>query len=201
MSLVQIILVVIVFFFHTALKFFLQPPFAKKFLTKGKPMIILHTNKGDIKIELDFDKAPVTAKNFEQYVKDGFYDGVIFHRVIKGFMIQGGGMDENMNEKETRDPIQNEASNGLPNEKYTIAMARTSDPHSASAQFFINTADNAFLDFKNKTPQGYGYAVFGKVTSGMDVVQQISKTPTATRGFHQNVPVKPVIIKRVTIGK
>ncbi len=109
-------------------------------------MIILHTNKGDIKIELDFDKAPVTAKNFEQYVKDGFYDGVIFHRVIKGFMIQGGGMDENMNEKETRDPIQNEASNGLPNEKYTIAMARTSDPHSASAQFFINTADNAFLN-------------------------------------------------------
>jgi len=164
-------------------------------------MIILHTNKGDIKIELDFDKAPVTAKNFEQYVKDGFYDGVIFHRVIKGFMIQGGGMDENMNEKETRDPIQNEASNGLPNEKYTIAMARTGDPNSATSQFFINTADNAFLDFKNKTPQGYGYAVFGKVTSGMDVVQQISKTPTATRGFHQNVPVKPVIIKRVIIGK
>lgn len=117
-------------------------------------MIILHTNKGDIKIELDFDKAPVTAKNFEQYVKDGFYDGVIFHRVIKGFMIQGGGMDENMNEKETRDPIQNEASNGLPNEKYTIAMARTSDPHSASAQFFINTADNAFLNFRSKELYG-----------------------------------------------
>ena len=162
-------------------------------------MIILHTNKGDIKIELDFDKAPVTAKNFEQYVKDGFYDGVIFHRVIKGFMIQGGGMDENMNEKETRDPIQNEASNGLPNEKYTIAMARTGDPNSATSQFFINTADNTFLNFKNKTPQGYGYAVFGKVTSGMDVVRQISKTPTETRGFHQNVPVKPIIIKRITV--
>ena len=162
-------------------------------------MIILHTNKGDIKIELDFDKAPVTAKNFEQYVKDGFYDGVIFHRVIKGFMIQGGGMDENMNEKETRDPIQNEASNGLPNEKYTIAMARTGDPNSATSQFFINTADNTFLNFKNKTPQGYGYAVFGKVTSGMDVVRQISKTPTETRGFHQNVPIKPIIIKRISV--
>ena len=149
-------------------------------------MIILHTNKGDIKIELDFDKAPVTAKNFEQYVKDGFYDGVIFHRVIKGFMIQGGGMDENMNEKETRDPIQNEASNGLPNEKYTIAMARTSDPHSASAQFFINTADNAFLNFRSKelygktVVQDWGYAVFGKVVDGFDVVDAIEGVSTKT---------------------
>ena len=113
-------------------------------------MIILHTNKGDIKIELDFDKAPVTAKNFEQYVKDGFYDGVIFHRVIKGFMIQGGGMDENMNEKETRDPIQNEASNGLPDEKYTIARARTSEPHAACAQFVIDVADRALLNVRSK---------------------------------------------------
>ena len=164
-------------------------------------MIILHTNKGDIKIELDFDKAPVTAKNFEQYVKDGFYDGVIFHRVIKGFMIQGGGFTADLAQKATDKAINNEADNGLKNTVGTIAMARTGDPNSATSQFFINTADNAFLDFKNKTPQGYGYAVFGKVTSGMDVVQQISKTPTATRGFHQNVPVKPVIIKRVTIGK
>jgi len=168
-------------------------------------MIILHTNKGDIKIELDFDKAPVTAKNFEQYVKDGFYDGVIFHRVIKGFMIQGGGMDENMNEKETRDPIQNEASNGLPNEKYTIAMARTSDPHSASAQFFINTADNAFLNFRSKelygktVVQDWGYAVFGKVVDGFDVVDAIEGVSTKRHGYHDDVPSEPVIITKAEV--
>ena len=168
-------------------------------------MIILHTNKGDIKIELDFDKAPVTAGNFEQYVKDGFYDGVIFHRVIKGFMIQGGGMDENMNEKETRDPIQNEASNGLPNEKYTIAMARTSDPHSASAQFFINTADNAFLNFRSKelygktVVQDWGYAVFGKVVDGFDVVDAIEGVSTKRHGYHDDVPSEPVIITKAEV--
>ena len=164
-------------------------------------MITLHTNFGDIKIALNHEKAPVTAENFLTYCKNGFYDNTIFHRVIDGFMIQGGGMESGMREKATNAPIKNEANNRLSNKRGTIAMARTGDPNSATSQFFINTADNAFLDFKNKTPQGYGYAVFGKVTSGMDVVQQISKTPTATRGFHQNVPVKPVIIKRVTIGK
>ena len=162
-------------------------------------MIILHTNKGDIKIELDFDKAPVTAKNFEQYVKDGFYDGVIFHRVIKGFMIQGGGMDENMNEKETRDPIQNEAPNGLPNEKYTIAMARTSDPHSATAQFFINVKNNDFLNYTSPTPQGWGYAVFGKVTDGMDVVNQIKGVATGRYGHHADVPTTPVVINSAKV--
>ena len=170
-------------------------------------MIILHTNKGDIKIELDFDKAPVTAKNFEQYVKDGFYDGVIFHRVIKGFMIQGGGMDENMNEKETRDPIQNEASNGLPNEKYTIAMARTSDPHSATAQFFINVADNTFLDYRSKemfgkeVVQEWGYAVFGEIVEGMDVVDKIKGVKTGNKGFHQDVPNEDVVITSVTVDE
>ena len=164
-------------------------------------MVTLHTNFGDIKIKLDFDKAPVTAENFLNYCKDGFYNNTIFHRVIDGFMIQGGGFTPDLAQKATDKAINKEADNGLKNTVGTIAMARTGDPNSATSQFFINTADNAFLDFKNKTPQGYGYAVFGKVTSGMDVVQQISKTPTSTRGFHQNVPVKPVIIKRVTIGK
>ncbi|WP_373761870.1 peptidylprolyl isomerase, partial [Neisseria dentiae] len=129
-------------------------------------MIKLHTNFGTIGIELDHEKAPVTAANFEQYVKDGFYDGLIFHRVIKGFMIQGGGMDESMNEKPGRDPIQNEAQNGLKNDKYTIAMARTQAPHSASSQFFINTKDNTFLNHTEPSLHGWGYAVFGKVVEG-----------------------------------
>ena len=162
-------------------------------------MIILHTNKGDITIELDFDKAPVTAKNFEQYVKDGFYDGVIFHRVIKGFMIQGGGFTPDLVQKAADKAVINEADNGLKNTVGTIAMARTGDPNSATSQFFINTADNDFLNFKSKTPQGYGYAVFGKVTSGMDVVRKISKVKTATRGFHQDVPTEAVIIRKVSI--
>lgn len=168
-------------------------------------MIILHTNKGDIKIELDFDKSPITAANFEQYVKDGFYNGVIFHRVIKGFMIQGGGMDENMNEKTTREPIQNEAGNGLSNEKYTIAMARTSDPHSASAQFFINTADNLFLNHRAKEMYGrnvvqdWGYAVFGKVVDGFDVVDAIEGVATKRHGYHDDVPVEAVIITQAEV--
>ena len=168
-------------------------------------MIKLHTNFGTIGIELDHEKAPETTANFEQYVKDGFYDGLIFHRVIKGFMIQGGGMDENMNEKETREPIQNEASNGLPNEKYTVAMARTSDPHSASAQFFINTADNAFLNFRSKelygktVVQDWGYAVFGKVVDGFDVVDAIEGVATKRHGYHDDVPTEPVVITKAEV--
>ncbi|MCP1660621.1 peptidylprolyl isomerase [Neisseria perflava] len=168
-------------------------------------MIILHTTKGDIKIELDFDKAPVTAANFEQYVKDGFYDGVIFHRVISGFMIQGGGMTADMEEKDTRAPIQNEAGNGLSNDKYTIAMARTSDPHSASAQFFINTNNNVFLNHKAKEMYGrnvvqdWGYAVFGKVVDGFDVVDAIEKVATKRHGFHDDVPSEPIVITKAEV--
>lgn len=162
-------------------------------------MIKLHTNFGVISIELDHEKAPITAANFEQYVKDGFYDGVIFHRVIKGFMIQGGGMDADMREKQTRDTIENEAANGLKNDKYSIAMARTSAPHSASAQFFINTTNNDFLNFKAPNPQGFGYAVFGKVVDGFDVVDQIEGVKTGNKGFHQDVPKDAVVITKAEI--
>lgn len=162
-------------------------------------MIKLHTNFGVISIELDHEKAPITAANFEQYVKDGFYDGVIFHRVIKGFMVQGGGMDADMKEKQTRDTIENEAANGLKNDKYTLAMARTSAPHSASAQFFINTTNNDFLNFKAPNPQGFGYAVFGKVVDGFDVVDQIEGVKTGSKGFHQDVPKDAVVITKAEI--
>ena len=162
-------------------------------------MIKLHTNFGVIGIELDHEKAPITAANFEQYVKDGFYDGVIFHRVIKGFMVQGGGMDADMKEKQTRATIENEAANGLKNDKYSIAMARTSAPHSASAQFFINTTNNDFLNFKAPNPQGFGYAVFGKVVEGFDVVDQIEGVKTGNKGFHQDVPKDAVVITRAEI--
>ena len=162
-------------------------------------MIKLHTNFGVIGIELDHEKAPITAANFEQYVKDGFYDGVIFHRVIKGFMIQGGGMDADMKEKQTRATIENEAANGLKNDKYSIAMARTSAPHSASAQFFINTTNNDFLNFKAPNPQGFGYAVFGKVVEGFDVVDQIEGVKTGSKGFHQDVPKDAVVITKAEI--
>ena len=162
-------------------------------------MIKLHTNFGVISIELDHEKAPITAANFEQYVKDGFYDGVIFHRVIKGFMVQGGGMDADMKEKQTRDTIENEAANGLKNDKYTLAMARTSAPHSASAQFFINTTNNDFLNFKAPNPQGFGYAVFGKVVDGFDVVDQIEGVKTGNKGFHQDVPKDAVVITKAEI--
>ncbi len=165
----------------------------------GNPMVKLTTSKGDIVIELDKEKAPVTTANFLAYVKDGHYDGTIFHRVINGFMIQGGGMDKNMKEKSTKAPIQNEADNGLQNKTYTVAMARTMDPHSATAQFFINVADNAFLDHKEKSPQGWGYAVFGKVVSGQDVVDAIKAVPTMTKGFHENVPVVPVVIEKAEV--
>ncbi len=209
-------------------------------------MIRLTTNFGTIDIELDYKNAPVTASNFEQYVKDGHYNGLIFHRVIPGFMIQGGGfkpgMDEvdtrepikneannglyvkdghynglifhrvipgfmiqgggfkpGMDEVDTREPIKNEANNGLSNEKYTIAMARTNDPHSASAQFFINVADNKFLDFKSETMQGWGYAVFGKVVAGQDVVDKIAKVRTGRVGWYDDVPTEDVVIEKAEV--
>jgi len=163
-------------------------------------MIKLKTNFGEISIELDHENAPQTAANFEQYVKDGFYDGTIFHRVIDGFMIQGGGMLPDMSEKETRENIQNEANNGLSNDYGTIAMARTPDPHSASSQFFINIKDNAFLNFRSETPDGWGYCVFGKVVDGIDVVESIKAVETGNKGFHQDVPVEPVSIESATIA-
>ncbi|MBY4675090.1 peptidylprolyl isomerase [Marinobacterium arenosum] len=162
-------------------------------------MIILHTNFGDITLELDYQKAPKTAQNFEQYVRDGFYDGVIFHRVIDGFMIQGGGFEPGMVQKETRDSIENEADNGLSNQAGTIAMARTMEPHSASAQFFINVSDNTFLDHTAKTLEGWGYAVFGKVAEGMDVVNKIKAVSTTMRAGHQDVPAEDVIIESAEI--
>ncbi|KPK39286.1 MAG: hypothetical protein AMJ69_06115 [Gammaproteobacteria bacterium SG8_47] len=162
-------------------------------------MIKLHTNHGTIVLELDHNKAPQTAANFEQYVRDGFYDGTIFHRVIDGFMIQGGGMEPGMKEKQTRAAIKNEADNGLTNERGTIAMARTPDPHSASAQFFINVKDNAFLNFRSATPDGWGYCVFGRVVDGMDVVDKIKGVATGSQGFHQDVPVEDVIIEQAEV--
>jgi peptidyl-prolyl cis-trans isomerase B (cyclophilin B) len=163
-------------------------------------MITLHTNYGDIVIELDFEKAPKTAANFKQYAEEGFYTGTIFHRVIDGFMVQGGGMTEDMEQKKTRDQIQNEADNGLKNEEGTLAMARTSDPHSASGQFFINVKNNSFLNHTAKNNQGWGYCVFGKVTEGMDVVNKIKAVKTGTKGHHQDVPKEAVIIQNVTVA-
>ncbi len=163
-------------------------------------MITLHTNYGDIELELDFDKAPKTAANFKQYAEDGHYNGTIFHRVISNFMIQGGGFNENMEQQQTRAAIENEADNGLSNDKGTVAMARTMDPHSASAQFFINVKDNHFLNFKSKDMQGWGYCVFGKVTKGLDVVEKIKDVKTTTTGGHQDVPVESVIIESVTVA-
>ena len=156
----------------------------------------LHTNHGLITVELDDVKAPKSVENFLAYVAKGHYDGTIFHRVIKGFMAQGGGFEEGMKQKPADAPIQNEANNGLKNDKYTLAMARTNAPHSASAQFFINTVDNDFLNFKSESPSGWGYAVFGKVVGGQDVVDKIEKVKTSRSGFHDDVPVDPVIIER-----
>lgn len=164
------------------------------------PTILIETTKGNIKVELDATAAPKTVENILAYVKDGFYEGTTFHRVIPGFMIQGGGMTETMQEKANkRPPIQNEADNGLKNDRGTIAMARTMDPHSASSQFFINVRNNDFLNFRSKTPQGWGYAVFGKVTEGMDVVDAIVGVKTGNFGPHSDVPVEPILIKKVTI--
>ncbi len=162
-------------------------------------MITLHTNFGDITIELDTVNTPVTAENFLNYAKNGHYEGTIFHRVMNGFMIQGGGFDTSMKQKATQTPIKNEANKGLPNKRGTIAMARTSDPHSASAQFFINVVDNDFLNFTSESTNGWGYCVFGKVIEGMDVVDKIKKVPTTTRAGHQNVPVDNVVIEKVTV--
>jgi peptidyl-prolyl cis-trans isomerase B (cyclophilin B) len=162
-------------------------------------MITLHTNYGDISIELDFEKAPKSAANFKQCAEDGFYDGTIFHRVIDGFMIQGGGFSEDFEQKTTRENIENEADNGLQNLTGTLAMARTSDPHSASSQFFINVKDNSFLNHTAKTSSGWGYCVFGKVSAGMDVVNKIKGVKTGNKGFHQDVPKEAVIIQKVSI--
>ena len=161
------------------------------------PVVILETSEGTIRIELWPDKAPKTVANFLQYVDDGFYDGTIFHRVMDGFMIQGGGLTADMKEKPTRPPIKNEASADVPNTTGTIAMARTNAVDSATAQFFINVANNAFLGHRDNTPEGYGYAVFGSVTEGMDVVDRIRSVPTGRRGYYDDVPVTPVIIKSI----
>ncbi|MDR2883843.1 MAG: peptidyl-prolyl cis-trans isomerase [Deferribacteraceae bacterium] len=163
-------------------------------------LVTFETNYGKIQLELYPDKAPVTVKNFVSYVESGFYNGTIFHRVIPGFMIQGGGMTAEMVEKDTQDPITNEADNGLKNDKYTIAMARTPDPNSATAQFFINVVDNDFLNFRNKSTSGYGYAVFGKVITGMDTVDKIAKVQTKSERGHQDVPAKDVIITKATVA-
>lgn len=165
----------------------------------GNPVVLMKTSMGDVKIELDKAKAPVTVENFIAYANGKFYDGTIFHRVIPAFMIQGGGFDKDMNQKKTNAPIKNEAGNGLKNLNGTIAMARTSDPNSATAQFFINTKDNAFLDHRNDTPQGYGYAVFGKVVDGLDVVKKIEQVQTTTKAPHENVPATPVIIESIRV--
>ena len=163
-------------------------------------MITLHTNHGDITLELDFDKAPISAANFLAYARDGFFDGTVFHRVIKDFMIQGGGFDAEMQQKPTKSPIANEADNGLKNDFGTVAMARTNDPNSATAQFFINVKDNNFLNHTAKNPQGWGYAVFGKVVDSEDTIKAIKAVATGNRGGHQDVPLENVSIESLTIS-
>ena len=163
-------------------------------------MITLHTNFGDISLELDYEKAPKSAANFKRYAEEGFYEGTIFHRVINGFMIQGGGFTEEMESKETHEPIENEADNGLKNDCYTVAMARTMDPHSASSQFFINVNDNDFLNHTGKDADRWGYCVFGKVTKGEDIVDKIKMVDTGNHGFHQDVPNEAVMIEKVSIA-
>ncbi|HIF5546966.1 TPA: peptidylprolyl isomerase [Vibrio parahaemolyticus] len=164
-------------------------------------MITLHTNFGDIKIQLNEEKAPETSANFLQYCRDGFYDNTLFHRVIEGFMIQGGGMESGLREKSTRAPIKNEANNGLSNKVGTIAMARTMEPHSASSQFFINVNNNTFLDFRSESLDGWGYCVFGEVVEGMDVVNKIKGVSTGSYGMHQDVPLEDVVITGTTIAE
>jgi len=162
-------------------------------------MVIIKTSMGDFTLELDAENAPTTVANFLEYVNDGFYNNTIFHRVIPGFMIQCGGFEPGMTQKSTNDEITNEASNGLSNDHYTIAMARTNEPHSASSQFFVNTKNNNFLNFSSETSQGWGYCVFGKVTDGQDVVDAIEKVATGSAGYHQDVPVDDVVINSVEI--
>jgi peptidyl-prolyl cis-trans isomerase B (cyclophilin B) len=166
---------------------------------KKQTMVKLKTNFGDITITLDAEKAPATVANFLEYAKSGFYTNTIFHRVISGFMVQGGGFEPGMKQKMTKSPVKNEADNGLKNEKYTVAMARTNDPHSATAQFFINVENNEFLNFKSPTPQGWGYCVFGKVTEGKEVVDKIVGVKTGSKGFHQDVPLEDVVIQGVEV--
>lgn len=168
-------------------------------LLYAETMVTIQTSQGNIQLSLDEKKAPKTVANFISYANSGFYNGTIFHRVMDGFMIQGGGFDQNMKDKPTKAPIVNEANNGLKNTIGTIAMARTEAPHSASSQFFINVANNDFLNHTAKTNQGYGYTVFGKVTKGMDVVNKIAKVPTTDLGMHEKVPIKPIMIKKVII--
>ena len=163
--------------------------------------VLMQTNFGDITIELNHEKAPITAANFEQYVRDGFYDGVIFHRVIDNFMIQGGGFEPGLTQKENGEPIKNEADNGLPNVLGSVAMARAADPHSATSQFFINVGDNGFLNHTSPSPQGWGYAVFGKVVDGLDVVNAIKGCKTGSIGGYQDVPTEDVIIESVTVSE
>lgn len=165
----------------------------------GEKMIVLHTNKGDISIELNEEKAPITCQNFIKYVKKGHYNGTIFHRVIKKFMIQGGGLTVDLEPKETDKPIKNEANNSLKNEKYTIAMARTSDPHSATSQFFINTVNNDYLNFSSESYDGWGYCVFGKVVAGQDVVDTIEKVRTGSKFGYRDVPVEDIIIESAEV--
>ena len=165
----------------------------------ASPQVDLQTSLGTIRIELDAERAPLSTENFLEYVRSGHYDGTVFHRVIKGFMVQGGGMEPGLKQKATRAAIQNEANNGLKNDKYTIAMARTNAPHSATAQFFINVAGNDFLNFRAENAQGWGYAVFGRVVDGTAVVDQIEKVRTGSRGFHDDVPVDDVVITRAVI--
>ena len=167
----------------------------------NNPRVTLETSKGTIVLELYPDKAPKTVANFVSYVKDGFFDGTIFHRVIPNFMIQGGGFTEDMQQKETKAPIENEANNGLTNDIGTIAMARTGNPHSATAQFFINTKDNGFLNFSSPTQQGWGYAVFGKVVEGMDVIESIEKVETTNKMGHQDVPTENIVINKATVSE
>jgi len=162
-------------------------------------MILMKTSMGDITLELDTENAPKTAENFKKYVEDGFYDGTIFHRVINGFMVQGGGFDAEMEQKPTMEPIKNEANNGLKNLNGTVAMARTNDPHSATAQFFINVSDNSFLDHTGENTQGWGYAVFGKVVEGMDIVNQMKAVKTGSNGFHQDVPEETLFIESAVV--
>jgi peptidyl-prolyl cis-trans isomerase B (cyclophilin B) len=167
--------------------------------TSENPVVCISTSAGDFWAEIFADKAPVSADNFLAYVKEGFFDGLIFHRVIPRFMIQGGGFDSNMQQKKTKAPIKNEAGNGMKNTTGTLAMARTNVVDSATSQFFINVADNDFLDHKNNSAEGYGYAVFGRVTNGMDVVQKIEKVRTGSKGLHQDVPVEPVVIQSIKV--
>jgi peptidyl-prolyl cis-trans isomerase B (cyclophilin B) len=162
-------------------------------------MVKLHTSLGTIALELDEAKAPETVRNFLEYVNSGFYNNTVFHRVIDGFMIQGGGFEAGLKQKGTREPIRNEAANGLSNAQYTVAMARTADPHSASSQFFINVNNNDFLDHSAPNPKGWGYCVFGRVVEGKDVVDQIKKVKTASRGMHDDVPVEDVVIKKAEV--